>query len=96
MIYGQSVPALFHRAAIYLDKILKGTKPADLPVEQPTPIEAVVWNAASISSGVRAWSSTNSRLTGWRLFERALFVGRSQEWSDFADNPRESWMGPSV
>ena len=36
MSYGVYLPALFHRAAFYVDKILKGTKPAELPVEQPT------------------------------------------------------------
>ena len=36
MSYGQNIPAYFQRAAVYIDKILKGTKPANLPVEQPT------------------------------------------------------------
>jgi putative tryptophan/tyrosine transport system substrate-binding protein len=40
--YGVSFPGLYHRAATYVDKILKGTKPADLPVEQPTRFEFVV------------------------------------------------------
>jgi putative ABC transport system substrate-binding protein len=52
MSYAANVPHIFGRAAGYVDKILKGSKPGDLPVEQPTEYELVINLKAAKALGV--------------------------------------------
>jgi putative ABC transport system substrate-binding protein len=52
MFYGASINEMFRRAATYVDKILKGAKPADLPVEQPKKFEFIVNLKAAKQIGV--------------------------------------------
>ena len=52
MSYGPNITDLFRRAADYVDKILKGTKPADIPVEQPTKFEFVINLKTAKQTGV--------------------------------------------
>lgn len=53
MSYGPNLADLFRRAAAYVDKILKGAKPAELPVERPTRLELVVNRGAATALGLR-------------------------------------------
>ena len=53
IFYGPSFTDIYRRAATYVDRILKGANPADLPVEQPTRFELVV-NARLRRSGFRS------------------------------------------
>jgi putative ABC transport system substrate-binding protein len=52
LAYGPDYPDLFRRAASYVDKIVRGAKPADLPVEQPTKFELVVNQRAAKALGL--------------------------------------------
>jgi putative ABC transport system substrate-binding protein len=53
MFYGVSVTEMFRHAATYVDKILKGAKPADLPVEQPTKFEFIINLKAAKQIGLK-------------------------------------------
>jgi putative tryptophan/tyrosine transport system substrate-binding protein len=52
MSYGVDYDDLFRRAAVYVDKILKGAKPADLPVQQATKFEFVINSKAAKQIGL--------------------------------------------
>jgi putative ABC transport system substrate-binding protein len=52
MTYGPSYPDLSRRAAYFVDKIIKGAKPADLPVEQPTKFDFVINRKTAKQLGV--------------------------------------------
>ena len=57
MAYGPNFSALFRRAAYYVDRILRGTPPSDLPVELPTHFELVLDISAARSLGISFPSS---------------------------------------
>jgi putative tryptophan/tyrosine transport system substrate-binding protein len=61
MAYSARYVDLFRKAAVYVDKILKGTQPADLPVEQPTHFELVINMTTAKALGIDVPESLLSR-----------------------------------
>jgi putative ABC transport system substrate-binding protein len=61
--YGPNLPELFHLAATYVDKVLKGAKPSDLPVELPTTFELVINLKTAKATGITAPTSILLRAT---------------------------------
>jgi ABC-type uncharacterized transport system substrate-binding protein len=65
MTYGANLIAGARRAAAYVDKILKGAKPADLPVEQPTEFD-LIFNLNTLNAlGLAVPSDVASQVTEW-------------------------------
>jgi len=61
MAYGVSYPELYRRAATFVDKIIKGARPGDLPIEQPTKFELLVNLKAAQGLGLEVPSTLLTR-----------------------------------
>lgn len=63
MSYGPDILGMFRRSASFMDKILKGAKPSDLPVEQPTSFDLVINAKTAAELGITLPESLNVRVT---------------------------------
>src|SRR5262249_7259415 len=74
MSYGPNFPDLFRRAADVVDKILRGVKPADIPVEQPTKFDLVVNLVTAKARTRHPGGTTRPRRRGNRISSREFAV----------------------
>lgn len=63
MSYGTNAPAMYRRAAGHMDRILKGAKPSDLPVEQPTTFDLVINKKTADELGITLPESLNAQVS---------------------------------
>src|SRR5262245_13782062 len=78
MSYGPSFVDLFHRSAEYVDKILRGTKPADIPVEQPTKFDLIINLVTARSLGIEIPPSLLARADEDRMSNCVVGSGGSR------------------
>jgi len=84
MSFGPNLPDLYRRAAAFVDKILRGTKPADIPVEQPTKFDLVINLTTAKALGLtNSRQAARPRRPGHRMNRRqciTLLGGAAASW----------------